>query len=127
MKIMVIDDSSTIRTVICGTLQQLGSVETETACDGEDALSKVFAFDPDVVLLDWNMPKMNGLEFLKRFRAKNTTTPVIMVTTEAEKARVVEAIRAGVTDYVVKPFTPDSLLKHVKAALDKVKQQKAAA
>jgi two-component system, chemotaxis family, chemotaxis protein CheY len=120
-KIMVIDDSSTIRTVICGTLQQLGSVETETACDGEDALSKVFAFAPDVILLDWNMPKMNGLEFLKQFRAKNKDTPVVMVTTEAEKPRVVEAIRAGVNDYVVKPFTPDSLLKHVRAAVEKSK------
>ena len=120
MKIMVIDDSSTIRTVICGTLQQLGSVETETACDGEDALSKVFAFGPDIILLAWNMPKLNGLEVLKQFRLKNKKTPVIMVTTEAEKPRVVEAIRAGVNDYVVKPFTPDSLLKHVRAAYDKL-------
>ncbi len=118
---MVIDDSSTIRTVICGTLQQLGSVETETACDGEDALSKVFVFAPDVILLDWDMPKMNGLEFLKKFRAKNTKTPVIMVSTEAEKPRVIEAIRAGVNDYVVKPFAPDALLNHVRAAYEKIK------
>ena len=61
MRTMAIDDSCTIRTAICGTLQQLGSVRIEPACDGEGTLSIVFAFAPDVVLPDWNMPKMNDL------------------------------------------------------------------
>jgi two-component system, chemotaxis family, chemotaxis protein CheY len=121
MKIMIVDDSSTIRALITSTLKQLGSVQTETACDGEDALSKVFSFEPDLILIDWNMPKMSGLEFLKQFRARNKTTPVIMVTTEAEKSRVIEAIRAGINDYVVKPFTPDSLISHVRTTMQKAK------
>jgi two-component system chemotaxis response regulator CheY len=121
MKIMIVDDSSTIRTLIGSTLKQLGEVETETACDGEDALSKVFSFVPDLILLDWNMPKMSGLEFLKQFRTRNRTTPVIMVTTESEKSRVIEAIRAGINDYVVKPFTPDCLISHVNTTMQKAK------
>lgn len=121
MKVMIVDDSSTIRTLITSILGRLGAVETETARDGEDALSKVFSFMPDLILLDWNMPKMSGLDFLKQFRKRDKTTPVIMVTTESEKSRVIEAIRAGINDYVVKPFTPDTLISHVQKTMEKSK------
>ena len=121
MKVLVVDDSKTMRSIQRNILLQLGYAEVEEACDGQDAMSKVEAFKPDLILLDWNMPRMDGLAFLEAYRAGGHETPVIMVTTEAEKPRVVEAIRAGADDYVVKPFTPDSLLKHVRAALEKVK------
>ena len=119
MRIMLVDDSKTIRRIQRGILEQLGYTEIEEACDGQDALSRTPAFQPTLILLDWNMPNMDGITFLKTFRQKDTTTPVIMVTTESEKTRVIEAIRAGVNNYVVKPFTPDLLQKRIRETLAK--------
>lgn len=121
MRVMLVDDSKTIRRIQRSILEQLGYTEIEEACDGQDALSRVAAFQPNLILLDWNMPNMDGLTFLKAFRAKDTSTPVIMVTTESDKTRVIEAIRAGVNNYVVKPFTPDILQQRLKETLEKVK------
>ena len=121
MRVMLVDDSKTIRRIQRSILEQIGYTEIEEACDGQDALSRVAAFQPNLILLDWNMPNMDGLTFLKNFRQKDTATPVIMVTTESEKTRVIEAIRAGVNNYVVKPFTPDVLQQRIKETLDKCK------
>lgn len=119
MRVMLVDDSKTIRRIQRSILEQLGHTEIEEACDGQDALTRVGSFQPELILLDWNMPNMDGLSFLKAFRQKNTATPVIMVTTEAEKGRVIEAIRAGVNNYVVKPFTPEILQKRIGETLAK--------
>lgn len=121
MRVMLVDDSKTIRRIQRSILEQLGYTEIEEACDGQDALSRVSAFQPSLILLDWNMPNMDGITFLKTFRQKDTATPVIMVTTEAEKTRVIEAIRAGVNNYVVKPFTPDILQQRIRETLEKCK------
>lgn len=120
MKVLLVDDSKTMRNIQKGILTQLGYTEIEEACDGLDAMSKVGAFQPDLLLVDWNMPNMDGLTFVKQFRAKGSKAPIIMVTTEAEKSRVVEAIKAGVNNYVVKPFTPDSLSARIKETLERV-------
>jgi two-component system, chemotaxis family, chemotaxis protein CheY len=117
MKVMLVDDSKTMRNIQKGILSQLGYTELEEACDGLDALSKVGAFQPELLLVDWNMPNMDGLSFVKKFREQGNKAPIIMVTTEAEKARVVEAIKAGVNNYVVKPFTPDLLGERIKETL----------
>lgn len=119
MRVMLVDDSKTMRSIQRTILSQLGYVDIEEACDGLDALSKVSAFKPELILLDWNMPNMDGLTFLKNYRAKGHKTPVIMVTTEADKPRVMEAIKAGVNNYVVKPFTPDTLAQRIKETLKK--------
>ena len=119
MKIMLIDDSKTMRNIQRSVLTQLGYTSIEEACDGQDALSKVQAFQPDLLLVDWNMPNMDGLTFVKTFRQTNKTTPMIMVTTESEKARVIEAIKAGVNNYVIKPFTPDILSQRINETLTK--------
>ncbi|MEO0716227.1 MAG: response regulator, partial [Planctomycetota bacterium] len=109
MRILLVDDSKTMRNIQKSVLSQLGYTDIEEACDGQDALSKVGAYAPELLLVDWNMPNMDGLTFVKTYRKTDKTTPIIMVTTEAEKARVIEAIKAGVNNYVVKPFTPDLL------------------
>jgi len=117
MKILLIDDSKTMRNIQKAVLGQLGYTDIHEACDGQDALSKVGAIRPDLILVDWNMPNMDGLSFVKAYRQTNKATPMIMVTTEAEKSRVIEAIKAGVNNYVVKPFTPDLLSQRIKETL----------
>lgn len=119
MKIMLIDDSKTMRNIQKAVLTQLGFAELDEACDGQDALNKVGASKPDLILCDWNMPTMDGLSFVKAFRQTNKATPIIMVTTESEKARVIEAIKAGVNNYVVKPFTPDLLSQRIQETMAK--------
>ena len=119
MRILLIDDSKTMRNIQKSVLKQLGYTDLEEACDGQDALNKVDAFKPDLCLVDWNMPVMDGLTFVKNFRENDKTTPLIMVTTEAEKSRVIEAIKAGVNNYVVKPFTPDLLSERISETLAK--------
>jgi two-component system, chemotaxis family, chemotaxis protein CheY len=121
MRIMLIDDSRTMRTIQRNILTQLGFKEIEEACDGQDALSKVDAFNPDIILVDWNMPNVDGISFVKQYRARGRKTPIVMVTTEAEKARVIEAIKAGVNNYVVKPFTPESLSARINETVAKAK------
>lgn len=121
MKILLIDDSRTMRNIQKAVLTQIGSHEIQEACDGQDGLSKLGAFQPDLILVDWNMPVMDGLTFIKTFRQNNRSTPVIMVTTEAEKSRVIEAIKAGVNNYVVKPFTPDLLKQRIDETLTRIR------
>jgi two-component system chemotaxis response regulator CheY len=119
MKVLLIDDSRTMRNIQKSVLSQLGLTQIEEACDGQDALSKVGAFQPELILVDWNMPNMDGLSFVKAYRQLNKQTPMIMVTTESEKSRVIEAIKAGVNNYVIKPFTPDLLAQRIGETLSK--------
>jgi two-component system chemotaxis response regulator CheY len=108
-KVLVADDSSTMRKIIIRSLQAVGVPDAAEAADGEEAVNMFKAGTYDLVLTDWNMPKKNGLDVIREIRAVNATVPIIMVTTEAEKSRVLEAIQAGVSDYLVKPFTADTL------------------
>ncbi|MBA4039836.1 MAG: two-component system response regulator [Planctomyces sp.] len=119
MKILLVDGSKTMRNIQKGVLAQLGHTEVVEACDGQDALSKVAAAGPELILLDWNMPNMNGIDFVKAFRQTNKATPIIMVTTESEKSRVIEAIKAGVNNYVIKPFTPELLSQRISETVAK--------
>ncbi|MDR2345298.1 MAG: response regulator [Planctomycetaceae bacterium] len=109
-RVLVADDSSTMRKIILRALLAVGIKDVTEAADGVQAV-EIFNSGGkfDMVLTDWNMPGKTGLEVLKAIRAKDEKIPVIMVTTEAERTRVLEAIAAGVTDYLVKPFTSDTL------------------
>lgn len=109
-----------MRNILQSIVTELGYTEVEEACSGPDALTKVAAFNPDLLLLDWIMPKMDGLTFLKTYRAQGNKTPTIFVTTANEKTRVIEAIKAGVNNYVVKPFTPDILGERISETMAKV-------
>ncbi len=117
MKALVVDDSLTIRRIVIKALGLAGISESAEAADGAEALHAVKAQDFDLILLDWNMPKLNGIDTLKALRQAGKTTPVIMVTTEAEKSRVIEAIKSGASDYLIKPFAPDQLAAKVKNVL----------
>ena len=109
MKVLLVDDSGTMRIIQKRCLNSLGIEDVVDAEDGQQALDHFLKQTFDVVLSDWNMPVMDGLTLLKEIRQWNKEIPVIMITTEAERARVVTAIQAGVSDYLVKPFTPDGL------------------
>jgi two-component system chemotaxis response regulator CheY len=121
MNVLVIDDSKTMRDIIKSVLTQIGCERVEEASDGKDALRTLADFAPELVLVDLNMPNMDGLEFVKAYRQISLTTPMIMVTTDSGQAQVVEAIKAGVDDYIVKPFTPALLAHRVREAMKKSK------
>lgn len=120
MNIMLVDDSRTIRNIQKRTLQQLGHTDIVEAEDGVQALAKFKVKAPDLMLIDWNMPNMNGIDLVKKIREINKTIPLIMCTTEAEKSRVLEAIKAGVNNYMVKPFTAESLGQKIDQTMAKI-------
>jgi two-component system, chemotaxis family, chemotaxis protein CheY len=125
VKALVVDDSMVMRKILVGALGGLGIDQVTQAGDGAEAVAAVTAGDFGIILMDWNMPKMLGIDALKAIRAAGKTTPVVMVTTEAEKSRILEALKAGATSYIVKPFDPGTLSAKIKAVIDKVYGAKA--
>jgi two-component system chemotaxis response regulator CheY len=122
MKVLLVDDSRTMRSIQQKVLAGTVGTEFAEAGDGVEALSVIAAKGKfDLIIIDWNMPNMDGITLVKKIRETDKTTPLIMATTEAEKARVLDAIRAGVNNYVVKPFTPESLMEKVTQTLAKAK------
>lgn len=113
--VLVADDSGTMRKIIIRSLNAVGITSVTEAADGSQAVALFQPGKFDLVLTDWNMPGKTGLEVTREIRAQDAAVPIIMITTEAEKSRVMQAIQAGVTDYLVKPFTPETL----RAKLDK--------
>ncbi len=118
-KILVVDDSSTMRRIIINTLSRLGFKDTIPAADGVEAWEayKNNKDDISIIITDWNMPNMNGLEFVKKVRSVDKKTPIIMVTTEGGKKEVITALKAGVNNYIVKPFTPQVLKEKLQAVI----------
>lgn len=120
MKLLVVDDSSTMRRIIKNTLSRL---DYEDVFEGEDGIQgwNILDQNPDIGMLitDWNMPEMNGLALVKKVRADQrfSDLPIIMVTTEGGKVEVVTALKAGVNNYIVKPFTPQVLKEKLSAVL----------
>jgi len=111
IKILLVDDQPLIRKIVRDILAQLGYMNVEEAENGQDALEKLKAKKFDLIFLDWNMPVMQGIDVLRELRKMPAykDTPVIMLTAEAEKERVIIAIQEGVTNYIVKPFKPATL------------------
>ncbi len=117
MKILLVDDSSTMRRIQKNTLEKIGHTDVTEAEDGVDAIKKLAAGGFELVLMDWNMPNMTGIEALKKIKADPATKdiPVIMVTSESEKTRIMEAIQSGAANYVVKPFQPETLAEKISS------------
>lgn len=111
LKILVVDDFSTMRRIVRNLLKELGFLNVQEAEDGVDALRKLRAEKFDFVVSDWNMPNMTGIDLLREIRKDNELKhlPVLMVTAEAKKENIIEAAQAGASGYVVKPFTAVTL------------------
>jgi two-component system, chemotaxis family, chemotaxis protein CheY len=111
MDVLVVDDAATMRRIVKGLLRELGIKNMREAENGSTALDELRKKKADLVVSDWNMPVMNGLDLLRAIRQDNDlkNTPVLMVTAEAKKENIVEALQAGVSNYIVKPFNAKTL------------------
>lgn len=118
IKVLVVDDFSTMRRIVKNLLRDLGFTNIQEADDGSTALPMLQGGDFDFVVTDWNMPGMQGIDLLRAIRADASLShiPVLMVTAEAKKEQIVMAAQAGVNGYIVKPFTAATL----KTKLDKI-------
>lgn len=118
IKVMVIDDFATMRRIVKGVLKQLGFTNIIEAEDGDIALKELRKEKVGLIVSDWNMPNMTGLDLLKAVRSDNMLKdiPFLMVTAEGQKENVVQAVQAGVSNYIVKPFTPETF----SAKLEKI-------
>jgi two-component system chemotaxis response regulator CheY len=118
MKFLVVDDSATMRRIVINSLQRIGFHDTVEAGDGQEALAK---FDSSVrfVITDWNMPNMSGTELTKILRARpdGAAVPILMVTARSVREDILTAMEAGVNNYIVKPFTPQTLKEKIDALL----------
>lgn len=116
LKFLIVDDSLTMRRIVANTLKNIGYENFSEAVDGRDALIKL-ASDKAInfVITDWNMPVLSGLELIKAIRSDETlaNTPILMVTTRGVKEDIIEALKAKVSNYIVKPFTPTVLKEKI--------------
>ena len=123
MKILVVDDFSTMRRILKNLLNSLGYSNIEMASDGTEAV-KILNSDQnfDLIITDWNMPHMTGLELLRHIRSTFDTKhiPVLMVTAEAKKEKIIEAAKAGVNGYIVKPFPGETLKNKIDAIFARI-------
>jgi two-component system chemotaxis response regulator CheY len=119
MRFLIVDDSSTMRRIIINTLNKLGHKECHEAGNGREGMERLASIPVDVVITDWNMPEMSGIDFIRAVRANAATRelPVLMVTTNAAEDDIVAALKAGVNNYVVKPFTPDTIREKIESMM----------
>ncbi len=121
IKILVVDDFATMRQIVKKSLGALGLHNVTEAVDGVDALAKLEKDQFNFIISDWNMPNMMGIDFLKAVRSsdKLKAIPFLMVTAEAKRENVIEAAKAGVSQYIVKPFTVESLEEKLNAIFNR--------
>ncbi len=122
MKILIVDDFSTMRRIIKNLLRDLGFTNTAEADDGNTALPMLKGGGFDFLITDWNMPGMTGIELLKACRedAELASLPILMVTAEAKRDQIIAAAQAGVNGYVVKPFTAAALQEKIEKIFDRI-------
>jgi len=119
IKVMIVDDFATMRRIVKGILKQLGFSQIREAENGSVALEELRKEPVGLIVSDWNMPKMTGLDLLKAVKADDSLReiPFIMVTAEGQKENVIEAVKAGVSNYIVKPFTPEIFSEKLEKVL----------
>lgn len=122
MKILIVDDFSTMRRIIKNLLRDLGFNNTQEADDGNTALPMLQGGNFDFLVTDWNMPGMTGIDLLKAVRAdeKLASLPVLMVTAESKREQIIEAAQAGVSGYIVKPFTAVTLKEKIDKIFERI-------
>lgn len=125
MKILIVDDFSTMRRIIKNLLHDLGFNNTQEADDGTTALPILQAGGIDFLITDWNMPGMQGIDLLKAVRADDNlaTLPVLMVTAETKREQIIEAAQAGVNGYIIKPFTAATLKDKIEKIFERINAQ----
>ncbi|MFW5490313.1 MAG: chemotaxis response regulator CheY [Desulfovibrio sp.] len=111
MSVLVVDDFATMRRIIKNILKQIGFTNVSEADDGTTAWDAINRGNIDFVISDWNMPQMTGIELLRKVRGSEefADLPFLMVTAEAQQENIIEAVQAKVSNYIVKPFTPETL------------------
>ena len=116
MKVLIVDDFATMRRILRNILKQIGFTDIAEADDGNTALKELQKGKFDLVLCDWNMPEMPGIELLKTLKADEQLKdiPFVMVTAEAQKENIIEAVKTGVSSYIVKPFTAETVNEKLK-------------
>ena len=121
MKILIVDDFATMRRIMKNILKQIGFSNIIEADDGTTAMEELKKTPVDLIISDWNMPKMTGLDLLKNVRGSDALkdVPFLMVTAEAQKQNVIDAVQAGVTNYVVKPFTAEAISEKLEKIFGK--------
>lgn len=122
MRILIVDDFSTMRRIVKNLLNDLGFTNTAEAEEGASALARLRAETFDFVVTDWNMPGVTGIELLKAIRAdpQLTKLPVLMVTAEAKREQIIEAAQAGVNGYIIKPFTAQTLQEKLSKVFERL-------
>ncbi len=121
IKVLIVDDFATMRKIVRNILKQIGFEDISEAEDGNDALRVLKDEAVGLVITDWNMPNMSGLDLLREIRKNPQTAklPVLMVTAEGLKENVIEAVKAGVNNYVVKPFTAEVIQEKIVSIFKK--------
>jgi two-component system, chemotaxis family, chemotaxis protein CheY len=121
MNVLIVDDFSTMRRIVKNILRQLGFENILEADDGMSALDVLRSQKVDFIISDWNMPRLSGMELLKAVRTSEEwkDLPFLMVTAEGQKENVIEAVKAKVSNYIVKPFTPETLAEKIKKIFEK--------
>jgi two-component system chemotaxis response regulator CheY len=114
INVLVVDDSAVMRKVIIRELKQCGIEDVTEATDGLEGLEAASKENFDLILMDWNMPGLLGIDVVRKLREAQITTPIMMVTTEGERNNVVIAIKAGANNYLVKPFSPEDFSQKIE-------------
>lgn len=119
IKFLAVDDSPTMRRIVANTLRRIGYDDIVEAANGKDALAKLYSEKIDFIITDWNMPEMDGLEFVQAIKSDDNykELPILMITTRGVKDDILEAMKAGVSSYIVKPFTPQTLKEKIESIL----------
>ena len=121
MRGLVVDDSAVMRRILNGALRAVDITDVDEVGSGHDAVEAATTGSYDIILIEWTLPRMGGIEAVREIRAKGVSTPIIMVSAEAGKTNIVEALKAGVQNYVIKPFDLNTLVVKLREALGKAK------